>query len=175
MMIVFEVQTSNLTMTALPTIPTTTLAPRPVMRLPRSLIPERYNIIIQPHLYTRIVEEVNVTTPNQTLLFTGNSTVYFHCDEPTKLLFLHSLDLKVSSPVVTNIKSRTPMPVVSLKHHNDDTDFLEITMKDTFVTGEKYSLDLSFQGEISEYLDVLYISRYTETNVEVVNETIEER
>uniref|UniRef100_A0A3B5MZS1 Aminopeptidase n=1 Tax=Xiphophorus couchianus TaxID=32473 RepID=A0A3B5MZS1_9TELE len=164
MMIVFKIQTSNLTMTERPTEPTTTLAPPPVMRLPRSLIPERYEILVHPHFYSRIVEEVNVTTPNQTLFFNGSSTVYFRCHQPTKYIFLHSFELSVSPLLVKDHDENGQLKVTSYQHHDDESDFLEIELEENLKTDGNYSLSLYFEGEISEYLQAMYVSRYTETN-----------
>uniref|UniRef100_A0A3B3W018 Aminopeptidase n=1 Tax=Poecilia latipinna TaxID=48699 RepID=A0A3B3W018_9TELE len=175
MMIVFEIQTNNLTMTELPTVPSTTLAPPPVMRLPRSLIPERYEIFLHPQFYSRIVEEVNVTTPNQTLFFNGNSTVYFRCHQATKHIFLHSFELSVSPPEVIDRDNNKKLSVLSHQQHDDESDFLEIEMEENLKTDGNYSLFLSFEGEISEYLQALYVSKYTETDLDFVNDTIQER
>ncbi|MEQ2180919.1 hypothetical protein GOODEAATRI_006187 [Goodea atripinnis] len=175
MMVVYEIQTNGLNMTAPPIITTSTPPPPPVMRLPRSLIPESYDIILQPHLYTSIKEEVNVTTPNQTLTFTGNSTVHFQCHQDTTYIFLHSLGLNVFAPRVIDKDTGNPIKVRSVKHHEDVSHFLEINVDGRFKAGGNYSLFLAFEGEISEYLQALYVSKYTETNKEAVNETIEER
>ncbi|XP_008409971.1 alanyl (membrane) aminopeptidase-like b isoform X1 [Poecilia reticulata] len=175
MMIVFEIQSSNLTMTEFPTVPTTTLAPPPVMRLPRSLIPERYEILVHPQFYSRIVEEVNVTTPNQTLFFNGSSTVYFRCHQPTKHIFLHSFELSVLSLRVTDHDNNDRLRVLSHKQHDDESDFLEIELEENLKTDGNYSLSLSFEGEISEYLQAMYVSKYTETDLDFVNDTIQER
>ncbi|MED6244505.1 hypothetical protein ATANTOWER_013710 [Ataeniobius toweri] len=175
MMVVYEIQTNGLNMTAPPIITTSTPPPPPVMRLPRSLIPESYDIILQPHLYTSIKEEVNVTTPNQTLTFTGNSTVHFQCHQDTTYIFLHSLGLNVFAPRVIDKDTGNPIKVRSVKHHKDVSHFLEINVDGRFKAGGNYSLFLAFEGEISEYLQALYVSKYTETNKEAANETIEER
>ncbi|XP_054884353.1 alanyl (membrane) aminopeptidase-like b [Poeciliopsis prolifica] len=175
MMILFEIQTSNLTMTELPTVPTTTLAPPPVMRLPRSLIPDRYQILLHPHFYSRIVEKVNVTTPNQTLFFNGSSTVFFRCHQPTKHIFLHSFELNVTSLRVTDHDKNDQVTVLSHQYHEDESDFLEIELGKNLETDGNYSLSLSFEGEISEYLQAMYVSKYTETNLDAVNDTIQER
>ncbi|XP_015248339.1 PREDICTED: aminopeptidase N-like [Cyprinodon variegatus] len=176
MIIAFKVQTDDMKMTPPPTIIPPTMAPLPTSwRLPRYLIPERYEITIQVDLYTRIVEEVNVTTPNQTLHFHGNSTVHFQCHQNTDVIFLHSLGLKVSSPRVINKDTKKEMKVISLTHQENGTDFLVIQIENFFKRNGNYSLFLAFKGEISEYLDAFYVSRYAEFNTEAENVTIEER
>ncbi len=46
--------------------------------------------------------------------------------------------------------------------HEDDSDFFEIQLNEMMEAGRNYSLFLSFSGEISENLDALYVSTYTE-------------
>ncbi|XP_038130384.1 aminopeptidase N-like [Cyprinodon tularosa] len=176
MIIVFKVQTDDMKMTPPPTIvPTTMAPPPPSWRLPRYLIPERYEITIQVDLYTRIVEEVNVMTPNQTLLFRGNSTVHFKCQQNTSSVILHSLGLNVSSPCVFNKDTNTSMEANITNNEKDGSDFLEIKTEELFITDGSYSLSLEFEGELSEYLDAFYVSRYAEFNTKAENVTIEER
>lgn len=176
MIIVFEIEKSQINMTEPPTTVPPTMAPLPTSwRLPRYLIPERYEITIQVDLYTRIVEEVNVTTPNQTLHFHGNSTVHFQCHRDTDVIFLHSLGLKVSSPRVINKDTKEEMKAKTPEYWTDGSDFLEIKTEELFITDGSYSLFLEFEGELSEYLDAFYVSRYAEFNTEAENVTIEER
>lgn len=174
MIIVFKVETAGMNMTARPIITTTTANPPVDMRLPRNLVPEHYDIQIQLHLYTRIVEEVNVTTPNQTLLFTGNSTVRFYCEQGTRHLYLHTGDQTLSDPRVTNADTGASIGVADMSV-DYESDFLAIELKESLETGGNYSLFLSFQGNISENLQTLYVSQYTETDLSAENETIAER
>lgn len=171
MIILFKTETYNMTMTPPPTQPSTTLAPPPVMRLPRNLVPQNYDIFLWVHLYAKIIVEgngtnPNITTPNQTMLFTGNSTVHFHCVQKTMSIFLNSKDLSVHSPVVRNKDANKNVPVSGLKHHDDESDFLEVQLKEPLEAGGNYSLLLAFQGEVSESLEGLYVSRYTEGNLD---------
>uniref|UniRef100_A0A4W6ENH2 Aminopeptidase n=1 Tax=Lates calcarifer TaxID=8187 RepID=A0A4W6ENH2_LATCA len=135
MIILYKTQISTMNPTPRPTFPSTTMGPPPVMRLPRNLIPESYEIFLHP---------------NQTLLFTGNSTVNFHCVERTRTIYLHSKDLTVSNPVVMNKNTNKKMGVSAVKHHEDPSNFLEIQLNDILEQGN-YSLSLAFKGELSEY------------------------
>ncbi|XP_015256878.1 PREDICTED: aminopeptidase N [Cyprinodon variegatus] len=176
MIIVFELETSQINMTEHPPTVPSTMAPLPTSwRLPRNLIPERYEITIQVDLYTRIVEEVNVMTPNQTLLFRGNSTVHFKCQQNTSSVILHSLGLNVSSPCVFNKDTNASIVANITNNEKDGLDFLEIKTEELFITDGNYSLSLEFEGELSEYLDAFFVSRYAEFNTKAENVTIEER
>ncbi|XP_070687597.1 alanyl (membrane) aminopeptidase-like b [Pempheris klunzingeri] len=162
MIIVYKVEIVKLHPSPRPTLPSTTMGPPPVMRLPKNLIPDSYKIFLQPHLYTRIIEVVNVTSPNQTMLFTGNSTVNFHCVQGTTAIYLNSKDLTVSNPVVMDTNKNKRINVLSMKHHQDASNFLEIQLNHALEAGGNYSLFLAFKGEISENLDALYVSTYLE-------------
>ncbi|KAM4572784.1 alanyl (membrane) aminopeptidase-like b [Odontesthes bonariensis] len=162
MIVVYKIEIDQMNPTPRPTYPSTTLSPPPVTRLPKNLVPQTYEIFLQPHLYSRIISEVNVTSPNQTMLFTGNSTLHFHCVQKTGHIFLNSKDLVISSPRVFNKDTNEGIGVNSWKHHEDETDFLEIELNGFLEAGGNYSLFLAFKGEISENLEALYVSTYTE-------------
>uniref|UniRef100_A0A3Q4I5P4 Aminopeptidase n=1 Tax=Neolamprologus brichardi TaxID=32507 RepID=A0A3Q4I5P4_NEOBR len=167
MIILFKAQTQNITMTPPPTPSPTTLAPPPNMRLPKSLVPQKYEISLAVHLYTKIIEEgngsnPNITTPNQTMIFTGNSTVHFQCAQRTMSIFLNSRNLNVSSPVVLNENTKRNIKVSGLQHYDDESDFLKIELMDALEAEGNYSLFLSFHGEVSDNLEALYLSRYTD-------------
>lgn len=162
MIILYKIEISTMNPTPRPTFLPTTMGPPPVMRLPTNLRPHTYEVILQPHLYTRIIEEVNVTSPNQTMLFTGNSTVHFHCVQRTDTIYLNNLDLIVSDPVVKDTDTNALFTVSDLKYHEDDSNFLEIQLNEVLAAGGNYSLFLAFRGELSEFPEALYVSTYTE-------------
>lgn len=49
-----------------------------------------------------------------------------------------------------------------LKHHKDQSDFLEVQLRETLEAGEQYSLFLAFNGDLSADLQGLYLGSYTE-------------
>lgn len=160
MIILYKTQIADLNPTPRPTFSTTTTGPPPVMRLPKYLVPETYTVYLQPHLYTKIIEEVNVTSPNQTLLFTGNSTVVFHCVQTTSAIYLHSKDLTIIDSSVVSLKDNVRVKINEMIHHEDVSDFLEIQLNEALEKGKNYSLFLSFEGVMSQSLDGLYLSSY---------------
>ncbi|KAK5867984.1 hypothetical protein PBY51_012433 [Eleginops maclovinus] len=162
MVILYKTQISTMNPTPRPTFPSTTTGLPPVMRLPKNLVPERYKVLLWPHFYTRIIEEVNVTSPNQTALFTGNTTVFFHCVQSTSTIYLHSQDLEVFGGSVVNIDKNERIPVIQTVNHKDQTDFLEIQLDNALETGGNYSLYLAFSGELSDNLLGMYSSTYEE-------------
>ncbi|XP_049928174.1 alanyl (membrane) aminopeptidase-like b [Epinephelus moara] len=162
MIIFYNTELSTLNPTPRPTFLPTTQGPPPAMRLPKNLIPHSYKVFLQPHLYTRIIEEVNVTSPNQTMLFTGNSTVNFHCVQRTNTIYLHSSDLTVSNPLVMNRDTNEMISVSTMRDHFNGTYFLEIQLNDALEAEGNYSLFLAFKGDMSQSLDAMYPSTYVE-------------
>ncbi|XP_056137170.1 alanyl (membrane) aminopeptidase-like b [Lampris incognitus] len=165
MVAVYQIQIGETPPTPRPTFPPTTPFPtRPPlnMRLPGNLVPESYKLYLQPHLYTRITEVVNVTSPNQTFIFTGNSTVDFHCVQKTKTIFLHSKDLTLHGVKVTNRDTKEEITVSGMKHHEDESDFLEIQLGEVLEEQGNYSLFVAFEGDLMNDLAGLYVSRYNE-------------
>ncbi|XP_072242690.1 alanyl (membrane) aminopeptidase-like b [Leuresthes tenuis] len=175
MIIVYKIEIDEMNPSPPPTPPSTTLSPPPVTRLPKDLVPQRYEIKLRPQLYSRIISEVNVTSPNQTMVFTGNSTLHFLCVQKTGHIYLNSKDLIVSNPQVINKDTNEKVGVNALKHHEDETDFLEIELDGFLEARGNYSLFLEFQGQISENLEALYVSTYTEGSPAYEGDTDVER
>ncbi|XP_067276652.1 alanyl (membrane) aminopeptidase-like b [Pseudorasbora parva] len=132
----------------------------PNLRLPDNLIPESYKVVLQPYLYSAITN--NYT--NQSFVFTGNSTVRLRCMKDSKTIFLHVHKLNVTNVEVRESDSNKKLSVKSYKIHHNESNFLEIQLeKDViFTNGTYYDLFTNFEGELSEDLAGLYVSRYTE-------------
>lgn len=162
MILIYNKEISTMNPTPRPTYPSTTMGPPPVMRLPEHLVPERYKIFLHLHFYSRI-EVDNGTTPEQTMLFTGNSTVNFHCVQRTRSIYLHSRDLRVSKPVVKNRDSDEEIRVSNVTFHSDRSDFLQVRLNEALEAGMNYSLFLAFEGQLSDNLEGPYVSTYHES------------
>ncbi|XP_034444137.1 aminopeptidase Ey-like [Hippoglossus hippoglossus] len=161
MVVFYTTQISTMNPTPRPTfLPTTTQLP-PDRRLPRNLVPESYEVVLQPHFYTRIIEVVNVTSPNQSTLFTGNSTVYFKCVQKTSSIYLHSRELEVSDSVVKN-RDNLNEEIRSSVVDPGNLDFMEIQLNVALEAGGNYSLFLNFKGESMGTMDGLFLSTYLE-------------
>lgn len=141
----------------------TTAGPRPLMRLPKDLVPHSYRVFLQPHMYSRIIEVENVTSPNQTYLVTGNSTVLFHCVRETESIYLHSKHLTlVGDAVVRNTEDDSRIKTRKMIPHHDASDFLEIQLEKLLEAGKDYSLFLAFKTEIANNLQGMSIVAYKE-------------
>lgn len=145
-----------------PTFASTTLAPPPDRRLRGDVLPESYQIFIKVYFYTRIIKQVNVTSPNQTLQFDGNVTIHLQCVEQTKTIFLHSRNQNVSNPRVWNRDTNNPLNVTGYSLREGPSDFLAIELAEKLEVGGKYSLSLNFSADVNENLDGLFLSTYQE-------------
>uniref|UniRef100_A0A8C8ICK9 Aminopeptidase n=1 Tax=Oncorhynchus tshawytscha TaxID=74940 RepID=A0A8C8ICK9_ONCTS len=158
MIIVYENERIKTQPTAPPTPNSTTpypTGPPPNMRLPGNLIPESYDIVLQPHLYI-----VMNNTTNQSLIFTGNSTVYFRCVENTKTIVLHSKEQNVTAVKVTDLDKGKIIKVDNTILYSNESNFLEIGLDSVLVKDGNYSLFTAFEGELLDDLAGFYMSSY---------------
>ncbi|XP_062245064.1 aminopeptidase Ey-like [Platichthys flesus] len=161
MIIFYKTQIGSMNPTDRPPFVTTTEQPPPDRRLPKNLVPESYKVFLKTHFYHQIIEVVNVTTPNQTTVFTGNSTVNMKCVQSTSSIYLHSRRLVVSDPVVKNRDNPNEEIRSSVVHHGE-ADFLEIQLNVALEAGGNYSLFLNFKGWSWGFMDGLFLSMYLE-------------
>ncbi|XP_053283791.1 aminopeptidase Ey [Pleuronectes platessa] len=161
MIIFYKTQIGSMNPTDRPPFVTTTEPPPPDRRLPKNLVPESYEVFLKTHFYHRIIEVVNVTTPNQTTVFNGNSTVNMKCVQSTSSIYLHSRRLEVSDPVVMN-RDNPNEEIRSSVVYPGEADFLEIQLNVALEAGGNYSLFLNFKGQSLEYMDGLFLSMYSE-------------
>ncbi|TRY66396.1 hypothetical protein DNTS_003361 [Danionella cerebrum] len=147
--------TSPPTPTKPPVIPTN---PPSNLRLPDNVIPESYIVFLQPHLYPSIPN--NYT--EQSFAFTGNSTVRLKCMQVSKSIYLHAHNLNVTAVEVREAGSNEKLSVSGYKLHHNESDFLEIQLKDVMSgNGTYYDLFTQFEGELLDDLAGFYVSRYT--------------
>ncbi|KAM6946022.1 alanyl (membrane) aminopeptidase-like b [Aplochiton taeniatus] len=164
MVIVYETQRIAVHPTPRPTFEPTTPIPTGLpadLRLPEDLVPEHYLLNLHVPLHTGIrMHPINSTT-NQSLLFTGNSTVNIRCVQTTVTILLHSVDLDLTCVTVTDRDSGRRMENTFFPHVNE-SNFLEVRLKEPLVEGGNYSLFTAFEGLLTDNLEGLYFSKYTE-------------
>uniref|UniRef100_A0A8C1GCY0 Aminopeptidase n=1 Tax=Cyprinus carpio TaxID=7962 RepID=A0A8C1GCY0_CYPCA len=156
-----------------PTKPVIPTGLPPTLRLPDYLIPESYKVFLQPYFYSAITN--NYT--NQSFIFTGNSTVRVKCMEHSKRIYLHVHDLNVTTVEVTKSDSNEKLVVSGYKIHQNESNFLEIQLKETMSGhGTYYDIFTKFEGELLDNLAGFYASWYTKNiKAEEVEEEDQER
>lgn len=163
MLVVYRIQYERNPPKPPPTLPPTTpfpTAPPESLRLPAHLIPESYEVFLQPYLYAGLPENDNTT--EQSFIFKGNSTVRLKCVENSKSIFLHVRGLNVTDVRVTNTDLGEMLSVKHYEIHQNESNFLEIQLEDVlYGNGSRYELFTSFEGELLDNLSGFYLSQYT--------------
>uniref|UniRef100_A0AAQ5YGB0 Aminopeptidase n=1 Tax=Amphiprion ocellaris TaxID=80972 RepID=A0AAQ5YGB0_AMPOC len=134
-------------------------------RLPSNLVPNHYNVTLRPRL-----------TPDASgkYIFTGESSVEFHCAEATNLILIHSHKLTYS-PVsngllarLTAVNNGDTVPGIESVWLQNETQYLVVQLKGDLTKGNYYILETIFEGELADDLGGFYRSEYTENGVKKV-------
>ncbi|XP_055029300.2 alanyl (membrane) aminopeptidase-like b [Misgurnus anguillicaudatus] len=141
-----------------PTTPIPTLPPG-TLRLPESLIPESYKVVLQPYFYVELPENV---TEQPRLDFIGNSTVRLKCVEETWFIYLHVQGLNVTDVKVKDMNNSKKIEVKNYEIYSDESNFLKIEVDSKLKNGSYYEVFTAFEGILHEDLSGFYLSRYTE-------------
>ncbi|MDH3194173.1 MAG: M1 family peptidase, partial [Acidimicrobiia bacterium] len=121
-------------------------------RLPRSVIPRRYEITIEPDL--------------SSFTFRGSQIVAITVEEATDLLILNAAELAIEEAFITNPAGERLSAVVS---YDEQAERAHLSFTDRAPQGS-YELHLSFAGTINDQLRGFY--RSTFTDVDGVEQTI---
>ncbi|XP_056595840.1 alanyl (membrane) aminopeptidase b, tandem duplicate 1 [Triplophysa dalaica] len=154
--------TSEVTTTKAPTVPTTVPSNEPwdQFRLPQTLIPEWYNVLLWPRL------KPDPTTSLYT--FSGNSSVVFTCVQETDLILIHSNKLNMTKDPTLTAHGSTPAPPFKSYRMETKTQYLVIHLEGKLTVGEKYELHTEFVGELADDLGGFYRSEYFENGLKKV-------
>ncbi|XP_067874450.1 aminopeptidase N-like [Heterodontus francisci] len=120
-------------------------------RLPQSLVPDHYDLVLWPRL-------------DENSYFTGNSTVFFHCVQDTNLILIHSNKLNLTKlegqfARLTAQDGSIP-PKITQSWLQTDTQYLVIRLSSKLSTSKNYSLYTEFQGALLGDLTGFYRSQY---------------
>ncbi|KAM9817545.1 aminopeptidase Ey-like [Neosynchiropus ocellatus] len=144
--------------------PSTPKEPWQRYRLPDSLRPLSYNVILWPRLEPR---------PEDGLyFFTGNSTVVFRCENETDLILIHSNKLNLTTfgghhAVLTGLDGAVA-PGVTKTWLEVPTQFLVVQLSGPLQVGSRFELYTEFEGELADDLGGFYRSEYEEGGVKKV-------
>ncbi|GAB0194319.1 aminopeptidase N [Grus japonensis] len=140
--------------------PPTTAAPNNPWnrwRLPTTLMPESYEVTLQPFL-----------TPddNGMYIFKGNSSVVFVCVEATNLILIHSnkLNYTLQGSFHTSLQAvdGSSVPRISNTWLETPTQYLVVQLDGQLQQGQRYRLVSSFVGELADDLAGFYRSEYVD-------------
>lgn len=140
------------------TVPTTTLdqsKPWNRYRLPKSLVPDSYQVTLRPYLNR---------SDNGLYIFKGSSTVRFTCQEPTSIIIIHSKKLNYTDiqghRVALVALGGSKAPEIDRTELVQVTEYLVVHLKGPLEAGVMYEMKSTFQGELADDLAGFYRSEY---------------
>ena len=111
-------------------------------RLPRHIIPIRYDLRLEPDLATAT--------------FVGRETIVLTVTQATSTIILNAVDLTISSAILEGASSTRLEATVQLE---DSTQRYQLTFSQPITPGE-WRLHLTFQGKLNDQLRGFYRSTY---------------
>ena len=111
-------------------------------RLPRHIIPIRYDLRLEPDLATAT--------------FAGRETIVLTVTQATSTIILNAVDLTISSAILEGASSTRLEATVQLE---DSTQRYQLTFSQPITPGE-WRLHLTFQGKLNDQLRGFYRSTY---------------
>ncbi|XP_063203100.1 aminopeptidase N [Chroicocephalus ridibundus] len=137
-------------------------------RLPKTLMPESYEVTLQPFL-----------TPdtNNMYIFKGNSSVVFVCKEATNLILIHSnkLNYTMQGSFLVSLEAvdGSSAPLISKTWLESSTQYLVVQLEGQLQKDQRYRLFSIFTGELADDLAGFYRSEYVDElgNMKVVATT----
>ncbi|XP_030045538.1 aminopeptidase Ey [Microcaecilia unicolor] len=128
-------------------------------RLPNSLIPEHYDIELQPYL-TKNAEGLYI--------FKGKSSVSIKCLTATNLILIHSnklnYTLKEGHHVSLEAVDGSNPPSIQKAWLEVPTQYLVVQLNRNLEAGKTYKISGEFTGELADDLAGFYRSEYKEDN-----------
>lgn len=128
-------------------------------RLPKTLVPERYDVMFWPRLEP---------DADGLYIFTGRSTVRFRSLKDTNVIILHCKHLKLTTlgehqARLTALSGTAPgIRKTWLQTANQ---YLVVQLNGVVRLGQDYELYTEFSGQLSDDLEGLYRSEYSEDGV----------
>ncbi|PKU32289.1 aminopeptidase n [Limosa lapponica baueri] len=153
--------TSNTTVTTTTAVATTTADPSLPWnrwRLPTALMPELYEVTLQPFLKP---------DANNMYIFKGNSSVVFVCKEPTDLILIHSnkLNYTMQGSTMASLEAMdgSSAPRITKTWLVPLTQYLVVQLDGKLQQNQRYRLFSSFIGELADDLAGFYRSEYVDS------------
>uniref|UniRef100_A0A8C3SIB6 Laeverin n=1 Tax=Chelydra serpentina TaxID=8475 RepID=A0A8C3SIB6_CHESE len=126
-------------------------------RLPRALLPLHYELRLWPRV-----------SPGQPgpFVFSGQVNITVRCAQDTATVLLHSSELELWGAAVRGPLPEGPGGGSSIEVAElwlaERQEYAVLELRRSLRAGERYVLQLSFRGPLSEDLDGLFLTRYTD-------------
>lgn len=130
---------------------TTTAHPKNIY-LPDNLIPFHYDLHLHPDIYQEDPKDFT---------FTGNVNIYIDCKKATQIITLHARDLSIDEKTLT-VERADDHHHFEWDHTGTDKarEFFKIHLKQALMVGERYVINITFNGPIKHDLRGIYYGSY---------------
>lgn len=147
-------KTANTSFTEIPVDVADVEKPKPYVRLPRSILPIKYDIKLLPFIF-----EGNFT-------FNGNVSIVVKVLESTNNVTLHAMDLVISQTEILSLNDTGPNKTVQIVEYSKDAEkqFHIVHLKHNLTMGHLYQIDMRFVGKLNDDLHGFYRSSYKVNN-----------
>jgi len=115
-------------------------------RLPRQVLPVRYDLRLEPDLMAAT--------------FAGHETITVAVSRPTETIILNAVELEITSATIENGKGRSRRAAIGL---DEPAERCRLTFPSAISTGT-WTLSLSFQGRLNDKLRGFYRSTYKDAS-----------
>lgn len=125
-------------------------------RLPHNLYPTVYTVEIQPFIYG---------DNSENFFFSGHVGIEVECRSSTDEIILHSKMLNITeNSIKIRPSGRENDTINSTLEYDTDNEFIILKMSRLMVAGNRYIVEMGFNGHFSEDLVGLYLSSYVRDN-----------
>jgi len=118
-------------------------------RLPTNVIPNHYNIILEPFF--------------ETASFRGSVSIEASIAEATSTIVLHKRDIEVNSTTVSDLDTGVDIPVVSTAF-DDTLEFFTITLENELAADVNVKISISYNGILNDRNEGFYLAKYDDEN-----------
>ncbi|XP_061193634.1 aminopeptidase N-like [Saccostrea echinata] len=136
-------------------VTTPEITPSPEMaknyRLPTSLLPIHYNVVLRPDLYNK--NPADFSTP-------GRVKIWINCTEETGNITLHINKMTFDNSTVKVNDMNGNLVTVSMVTENKELHFLIVHVTPNLMAGQIYTFEMSFTAELTDDLSGLYYSQF---------------
>ncbi len=127
-------------------------------RLPRNLLPNLYELEIQPYIGP---EEVY---GNKSFTFSGRTKIHMTCVSPTKKIVFHGLGLDIngSNLRLTLSGNESDIGFDSNLVYDEQNQWFTVNLNGSLEAGSEYVLEIPYTGVINKFLSGFYRGSYVE-------------
>ena len=117
------------------------------------MTPYLYEIEIKPY--------IGIEFNERSFTFDGKTNIHFNCVRPTDKIIFHINDLRIKNLVLKNTNGDAQAQSIKfdkMKH------FVIVEVKKKCLAGQNYSIEIDYEGKISDNLSGFYKSSYLDEN-----------